>query len=443
MRRALALATLLLAALTGPATGAEFRILKGHGGPIHAIAASGGTIATASFDNSVGFWREGRAPVWLEGHEAAVKAVASIDDARLVSAGDDGLIFLWDRAARAPLRRLTGHEASIAALAVSPDSALIASAGWDGRIGLWNTETGARLRWLEAHDGPVNDVAFGADGRLYSAGYDGTVREWRIEDGVQTRILARHGFGVNRLLVRPEAGWLAYGGLDGGTRVLALPDGAEIADLTLDRRPILAMAASPDGARVAVGDGEGYIMLVETVDWSISHDFRAAKRGPIWALAFVDGGASIAAGGIEDAAYVWPLGDGLAETPRMAEAERAFHTDPAAVGAGERQFLRKCSICHSLTPDGGRKAGPTLHGLFGRPAGAVPGYAYSDALEGAPIVWRAATIDKLFALGPDRYTPGSKMPMQQIASERDRGDLIDFLKAKTRPRGAPQQGTSE
>ena len=177
-------------------------------------------------------------------------------------------------------------------------------------------------------------------------------------------------------MLNEEDGWLAYGAVDGGTRALDLTTGEGLADLTLERRPILAMARRADGGQIAVGDGEGYIMIVDAADWSIEHDFRAAKRGPVWALAYIDDGAGLLAGGIEDDAYVWPVGltDGA---PRMGEEQRGFHTDPSKVSNGERQFLRKCSVCHTLAPDSGRKAGPSLYGLFGRRAGTYQGYTYS------------------------------------------------------------------
>lgn len=424
-------AAILLCAPAAQANG--FRILEGHGGPVMGAAASGGVAATASFDNSVGLWPGAEGPPrWLEGHEAAVKSVAFAGGRRVVSGGDDQVAIVWDGATGALLHRLEGHRGKIMAVRAAPDGGLIATASWDRRIGVWDAGTGALIRWLEGHAGNVNDVAFTADGRLISASYDGTVREWRLADGTQTRILARHGFGVNTLLLNEAADWLAYGALDGGTRALRLSDGAELADLTLDRRPILAMAMRPDGDEIAVGDGQGYIMVVDSTDWTIAHDFRAAKQGPIWALAYVDGGEGLLAGGIEDGAYVWPVGAARGQ-PRMGETSRAFHTDPSEVGNGERQFLRKCSVCHTLTPDGGRKAGPSLHGLFGRRAGTYPGYAYSEALDGADLVWTEETVDKLFALGPDHYTPGSKMPIQRIAGAGDRADLIAYLRRATAP----------
>jgi cytochrome c len=421
----------VLSLLAGAAAADGFRVLEGHGGPIMGVASADGVVATASFDNSVGLWKgDDGPPRWLEAHEAAVKSVIFAGDKYVISGGDDNVAIIWDRNAGALIHRLERHEAKIMSVRASPDGAMIATASWDRRIGIWDVATGLLIRWLKGHTSNVNDIAFTSDGKLISASYDGTIREWRIADGVQTRIMARHGFGVNTLLVDEAADWLAYGALDGGTRVLRLSDGAEIADLTLDRRPILSMARRADGGQIAVGDGEGYIMVVGTANWTIQHDFRAAKRGPVWALAYVDGGTGLLAGGIEDDAYVWPVGQTDA-LPRMGEDQRIFHTDPARVSNGERQFLRKCSVCHTLNPGSSRKAGPSLYGLFGRQAGTYPGYTYSDALNGSDLIWSEDAVDKLFDLGPDFYTPGSKMPMQQIAKPQDRADLIAFLKTAT------------
>jgi cytochrome c len=98
---------------------------------------------------------------------------------------------------------------------------------------------------------------------------------------------------------------------------------------------------------------------------------------------------------------------------------------------GERQFQRICSICHTLTGSTARRAGPTLAGLFGRRAGTVADYIYSDTLDGSDIVWNETTIDALFDEGPDHYIPGSKMPMQRITNATDRDDLIAFLRQAT------------
>ncbi len=146
-------------------------------------------------------------------------------------------------------------------------------------------------------------------------------------------------------------------------------------------------------------------------------------------------GAVLWAAGLDDIAYGWPVALIEDFDPAMGE-NRSYLRDPNSMPNGERQFMRKCSICHTLAAGASRKAGPTLHGLFGRRAGTIPGYRYSPTLSGSDIVWSAETIDRLFDIGPDHFIPGSKMPLQVIAGQEDRRDLIEFLETNSGP--APQ-----
>ncbi|TNF19661.1 MAG: c-type cytochrome [Rhodobacteraceae bacterium] len=429
----------------GLAQAQEFTTLKGHGGPIMDIAVSArGQVASASFDNSVGLW-QGRVPRWLEGHAAAVTVLAWGPGGMLASGGDDFAVRVWDvgevghevppdqvrgklNQVRDDVGREVGrHLGKVAALAFAPSGRWLASGSWDGSIRLWPLEGGA-ARDLAAPGAAVNALAFDGEDRLLAATAAGEVLVFDLTgDGPPVR-LVRHGFGVNTLALGD--GWIAYGAVDGGTRVVDR-EGREIADFTLDRRPILAMDWHRGTQRLAVGDGQGYIMLVDTQDWRIARDFRATRNGPVWALGFGPEGAMIYAGGIDDVAYGWPV-ESLDRYAPGITGERSFLRAANEMGNGERQFMRKCSICHSLDPGPSRKAGPTLHGVFGRRAGTVPGYPYSGILDGSEITWSAATIDALFDAGPDHYIPGSKMPMQVIAAAADRADLIAFLKTATK-----------
>ena len=414
--------------------GNDFQTLKGHGGPVMDIAVSptNGTVATASFDNSVGIWK-GRTPLWLEGHEAAVKVVQFVDDRRVVSAGDDNDLILWNLS-EGSQTRLEGHTAKVMGLAVSPDRTLVASASWDARVGLWPVNGGDPV-FLEGHTAGVNKVAFSRDGNwLYSASVDGSLKLWDLVAQSEKRIIDRNGFGINVMVLggRPDrkAGWVAYGSQDGVTRIVDLASDERLHDFSLERRPILAMALSPDGRLLATGDGHGFITVFDTENWSIEKDFKAALKGPIWALAFSNDGTILHAGGIENIVYSWPVAE-LASFDPMAQKTPEFLRKPEDMSNGERQFARKCSICHALTADGRRKAGPTLHRVFGRKAGTLAGYPYSETLTGSDIIWSEETIDQLFLDGPDHFIPGSKMPMQRIVQREDRDDLIEFLKTAT------------
>ena len=103
--------------------------------------------------------------------------------------------------------------------------------------------------------------------------------------------------------------------------------------------------------------------------------------------------------------------------------------DPLAAYAGDpgAEVFRACVACHTLSPDEGNRAGPTLAGIFGRRIATLPGYNFSDALKKLDIVWTPETVAKLFEVGPAAYTPGTKMPEQRIGSAADRKALTDFL----------------
>lgn len=393
-------------------------------------------IATASFDNSVGVWSGGE-PGWLDGHKAAVTAVQFLTDSTIISGGDDFVLRAWPLGDGNKAEVLGQHQAKISSIAVDPRRQKVATGSWDATIGVWsiNSGSGGSPVFLEGHRQGVNDVEFSSDGsQIFSASTDGTIRIWNTERHVEVRRLASHGFGVNELVLNEEDGWLAYGAVDGGTRLIDLDSGLLIADFTLDRWPILAMTYHVPSKQLAVGDGEGFIMIIDTQKRLITRDFRATRRGPIWALAFSNNGQNIHAGGIEDIMYSWPLATMDEHQPMSSEA-RSFLEDPEQLSNGERQFKRKCSICHTVTEGSARKAGPSLYKLFGRPAGSVSDYNYSATLDNSKIVWSTETINDLFEIGPDHYIPDTKMPMQRIAKQQDRDDLIEYLRTVTVQQG--------
>jgi WD40 repeat protein len=101
----LGLAALLIAAL--PSSPAEAQ-LRGHGGPVRAIAISpdGKHAVSGSFDSSAIYWSLARdvAEQVLRFHDSAVNAVAIARDGRIVTAGEDARIAVWQPGAQSPDR---------------------------------------------------------------------------------------------------------------------------------------------------------------------------------------------------------------------------------------------------------------------------------------------------------------------------------------------------
>ena len=93
--------------------------------------------------------------------------------------------------------------------------------------------------------------------------------------------------------------------------------------------------------------------------------------------------------------------------------------------AGEKVFKNLCSVCHALSSN---SVGPALGGLPGVNIAANDGYAYSSALSAkATLKWTDANLDK-WLTSPAAFAPGNAMAFSGIPSQKDRADLIAFLK---------------
>jgi cytochrome c len=414
--------------------------LVGHGGPVKALAvdAASGRALTGSFDYAMMGWDIAQETPQrlqrLDDHNGAVNAVAFVPGGKLaLAAGDDGAVAVWDLATGKLAHRFTGHTAKIAGLAVSADGRWAASASWDHTVRLWDLTRREPGPVLEGHQGPVNAVAFSADGeRVYSASADGTIGLWLTADGSFQRPLLRHGWGINALM-RLGGERLVYGGLNGTVAIADGETGATLMELPAHERPVLALAALEKPGIIASGGGDGVIRVFRAADGSLIEQYRN-PYGPVWALAFVADGTALYYGGLDDFATLWRIAPREPYEAIDSPFPRRFQMrgdTSDRIAAGELQFARKCSVCHTLQADGRNRAGPTLHKIFGRRIGTLDGYPYSEALKKLDIVWTPETLAKLFELGPDVFTPGSKMPLQKMSDTLQRDALIAFLKLAT------------
>ena len=411
---------LILAALSSTAQAQ----LRGHGGPVRALAISpdGTQAVSGSFDTSAIRWSLTRnvAEQVMRFHDNAVNAVAWLKDGRVVTAGADARIAIWTQGRPEPDRVLDGHTGPIAGLAVSGDGKWLASASWDHTVRLWPLAGGAP-RVLEGNAQNVNGVAFTPDSlALVSAGYDATLRIWRLADGgVSVHNLPTP---LNSVAVAPD-GEIVAAGADGKVYFLT-PQGEPRGDVQASPTPIIAVALSPDGRLVAAAGIRGSVAVIERKTRKLERTLIGPGL-PVWSVAFFPDSRTLLTGGTDRTIRRW---DAVSGEPIGAVVVGA-PDDPLAAYAGDpgAQVFRACVACHTLSPDEGNKAGPSLHGIFGRKIATLPGYRYSDALKGMDIVWTPETVSKMFEVGPMTYTPGTKMPEQKIGSAKDRQALVDFL----------------
>lgn len=419
---------LAAAALILFSTAAGAMELRGHGGPVRAIAvAPGGSAAiTGSFDTRAIVWslESGTAQKVLRFHTNEVNAVATLPDGRFATAGADARIAIWEPGQPLPVQVLEGHAAPVTSIAVSPDGSTLASASWDRTVRLWPL-SGGSAHVLEGHDGNVNAVTFMGDGTLVSAGYDNNVVFWPRGAG-ETPVHVVLPTPLNSLVSLPDD-HLAVGGADGKVRVLDR-HGTIRSEVQIARMPVIALAASPDGKLLAAAGVKGPVVVLDAERLAPLDDLDSPGE-PVWSLAFTPDGKTLLTGGSDGVVRQWDAKTG-AHLGTIAEGE----TDPLAEFAGDpgAKAFRSCIACHTLDPKDGNRAGPTLHGLFGRRIASVPGYPYSPALRDMDIVWTPETVSELFEVGPNTYTPGTKMPEQTISDAETRAALIHFLQRETK-----------
>jgi cytochrome c len=227
----------------------------------------------------------------------------------------------------------------------------------------------------------------------------------------------------------PDQKHIVFGATDGQVQVLSLESNKISKVLIPHEKPILGLAVSNGNNLVASGGNDGVIRVWDTLDWS-QRGVIQTFLGPVWALAFTADGRSLYYGSLDDEVKFWNITNEPNNDTRQGRKTRRFQVKTGAT-QGELQFARKCSVCHTLQGNDANRAGPGLHKLFGRKAGTVAGYRYSDSLLDSTIVWNENTLDELFARGPHEIVPGTKMPLQKVSNDEKRKALIQYLRIAT------------
>ncbi len=100
-------------------------------------------------------------------------------------------------------------------------------------------------------------------------------------------------------------------------------------------------------------------------------------------------------------------------------------------GRGERVFNQQCKACHAVVKDGASPAGPNLNGVFGRKAGTVAGFEFSDEMKNSGIVWDDTTMAD-YNRDPKGKVPGTRMAFNGVKNAGQLADLVAYLKEATK-----------
>ena len=195
---------------------------------------------------------------------ASVRTIAVSPNRReIATAGDDGVIRLWDAASFRLTRVLRGHAGAVYALDYWTDSTQLASAGWDGKVKVWDLGSDGRSLTFDA-GAKQFAVAFAPEASLKylaSAGEDGIVRIWNLATRELAKSKLDHPSGdparaaVRSLSYAPSgSGEFVSAGYDGKIRFYRTSGAIDAKDAY--GRKALRVAYSPDGTRVVTAGSD-------------------------------------------------------------------------------------------------------------------------------------------------------------------------------------------
>src|SRR5205823_4267885 len=185
---------------------------------------------------------------------------------------------------------------------------------------------------------------------------------------------------LNAVAIARDGG-IFVGGADGTVGFF----GRDVAIGVLEAQPtpIIALAVSDDGALVAAASIPGSVAIIDRRERKVVRTLVGPGL-PVWTVAFLPDNRTLITGGTDRMIRRWDAitGDHIGQVA-MAGAD-----DPLAAYGDDRgaQVFRACVACHTLSPDEGNRAGPTLHGVFGRRIALLPGYYFLPALVTLDIV---------------------------------------------------------
>lgn len=274
-----------------------------------AFGSVGGRPAYAVIDgDGAVFSAHGRTPL-PAGDQAPPRAAALSSDADLLAtAGDDGVITVYDARTGRPLHARAGHRGPVTAVAAAAfaDRRVVLSAGDDGDVRMWDAETFDELGSVSVGEAGLTSLcpARVAGHALVCAGADdGVVRVWNAKDVIGT--LRGHRGRVGALAADEDL--LASGGADGVVRLWDLPGERELHALEGHADSVTGVALTRAGDRTLVGScsldgtvrtwdartGEPLAAWPARSDWLTGIAFIETDDGPAVVTAATDGGVRL------------------------------------------------------------------------------------------------------------------------------------------------------
>lgn len=157
---------------------------------------------------------EGKETRNMEAHSAGVFDMLQLDENRLVTAGGEGVVKIWDRGLTL-LNEINASAKSARVLALHPTKPEMAVGYSDHRIRVFDTGTFDLLTEIQGHTNSVFALAYSPDGKyLLSGGRDAVLKIWDANSYQPVQTISAHWYHINSIRYSPSGRWFATASMD-------------------------------------------------------------------------------------------------------------------------------------------------------------------------------------------------------------------------------------